>query len=138
MSNFNHSNIRHNAITDYELKENRKKNKPKILNPELTKGFNINNLPDKEYNAYLNSAEWEKIRTEAIELYGSCVLCASENCLEVHHRTYANFKNENSTRDLIVLCSRCHAKYHYWKSGVKHQNRKRRKGKRKKPIFVRG
>ena len=137
MIKFTHSNIRHNAITDYELKENKKKNKPKILNPELIKGFHINDLPDKEYAAYLNSTEWKKIREEAIELYQSCVLCASRNSLEVHHRTYANFKNENITRDLIVICSRCHAKYHYWKSGVKHQNRKRRK-KRKKPIFVRG
>ncbi len=137
MSNFNHSNIKHNAITNYELKANTKKNKPKILNPEMTKGFHINNLQDKEYDVYLNSAEWEKKRKEAIELYESCVLCASKNALNVHHRTYANFKNESITKDLIVLCSRCHAKYHYWKSSVKHQNRKRRK-KRKKPIFVRG
>ncbi len=137
MSKFNHSNIKHTAITNYELKTNREKNKPKILNPELTKGFHINNLPDKEYDIYLNSPEWKKKRTEAIELYESCVLCASKHDLEVHHRTYANFKNENITRDLIVLCSRCHAKYHYWKSGNKHQNRKHRK-KRRKPIFVRG
>ena len=35
MSNFNHSNIRHIAISNYELKANREKNKPRILNPEL-------------------------------------------------------------------------------------------------------
>ncbi len=137
MSNFNHSNIKHNAITNYELKANREKNKPKILNPELTKGFHINNLPNKEYKDYLDSYKWKKIRKKAIKTYESCVLCGSENDMEVHHRTYANFKNESITRDLIVLCSRCHAKYHYWKSGIKHQNRKR-KNKTKKPIFVRG
>ena len=119
--------------TSYELKKNKEVNKP-VLKKESN--INLNTVPDKEYKEYLLSSKWKKKRKEAMELFGSCVLCNSNKELEVHHRTYKNFKNEDIPKDLVVLCSRCHAKYHFWKSGKKYQNRKRRK--KTKPIIWRG
>jgi 5-methylcytosine-specific restriction endonuclease McrA len=64
-----------------------------------------------DYVKYLTTSEWreraEALKTEA----GECAICRSVVELEVHHRTYARLGREHPL-DLIVLCRRCHARYH--------------------------
>jgi HNH endonuclease len=41
----------------------------------------------------------------------TCQLCDSKDKLQVHHRRYDNIGHE-SLSDLIVLCDRCHSRFH--------------------------
>lgn len=68
----------------------------------------------KEYYniLYLRSKHWKDTRKRAIELGGGkCRLCGSKNKLQVHHNCYNRLWREEDT-DLVVLCRKCHAKYH--------------------------
>lgn len=57
---------------------------------------------------YYKSPEWQlKRKQKLIESNYQCAICMSPQNLQVHHRTYANFKYE-SLSDLIVLCKQCH------------------------------
>lgn len=64
-----------------------------------------------DYRAYLNSAEWRWKAKAAIETASGCALCGATTELEVHHRTYARVGHER-LNDLVVLCRRCHSRYH--------------------------
>lgn len=67
----------------------------------------------KQYESYINSAEWGRKKKECFELKGKlCQLCGSLEKLHVHHATYKNFKNEDVENDLYILCSMCHDEYH--------------------------
>ena len=73
-----------------------------------------------DYQEYLNTDHWKEKRQEALEEYGySCVLCGSGPNLEVHHRNYFNLWRENITKDLIVLCDKCHEKYSIEEDSIK-------------------
>jgi uncharacterized protein YlaI len=64
------------------------------------------------YVEYLKTEHWQKQRQEAIEFWGKrCMICDSQEALNVHHRTYKSLGNE-SILDLVVLCSDCHALFH--------------------------
>lgn len=64
------------------------------------------------YSEYLKTECWQKKRQQAIEFWGQrCMVCDSQNALNVHHRTYRRLGNE-SVLDLVVLCSDCHALFH--------------------------
>lgn len=66
-----------------------------------------------EYEAYLNSKEWNTRRSEVFKLLGrKCQKCEATRRLHVHHKTYVRFKNENIETDLTVLCHPCHDIYH--------------------------
>lgn len=72
-------------------------------------------LPKKLYKLAKSSkkatSEWNKARKECLERYGhKCVLCGSENDLQVHHiilRTLEQ-KLKYEQNNLCVLCSKCH------------------------------
>lgn len=65
-----------------------------------------------EYQEYLNSDHWKQIRLKALERAGNkCQLCSSKENLNVHHNTYKNRGHED-LNDLVVLCRKCHAKFH--------------------------
>jgi 5-methylcytosine-specific restriction endonuclease McrA len=65
-----------------------------------------------DYQTYLRSPEWKAKRARVLEFWDyKCVTCYSHLDLEVHHRTYARLGDELLT-DLIVLCDRCHEKFH--------------------------
>lgn len=66
--------------------------------------------PNAEYQEYLDSDSWKIRRQNALDMFGNrCTVCnTDEKPLDVHHRTYENFKNELALRDLIVLCRKCH------------------------------
>lgn len=72
---------------------------------------------DSQRNPYYNSKEWKRKREEALKRADyRCQLCnyAQEDWstwLEVHHRTYQGFKNEQP-EDLTVLCQECHWLFH--------------------------
>jgi hypothetical protein len=67
------------------------------------------------YQEYINSPEWKEKSKEAKERAGyRCQLCnrkGNDTTLHVHHNTYDRLLLEDNN-DLIVLCSKCHAKFH--------------------------
>ena len=64
-----------------------------------------------EHQKYLRSPEWRLKRLEALEnAKDRCQVCNSPFHLDVHHRTYENWGNENA-KDLTVLCRSCHTMY---------------------------
>ena len=66
-----------------------------------------------KYKEYLKSDHWQQKRIDALDHYGnSCVLCGSQDNINVHHRNYNNLGHENIKTDLIVLCKLCHEKFH--------------------------
>ena len=76
-----------------------------------------NPVPEKsfedEYIEYISSPKWKLKREQALLHSGyRCERCKNSvySCkLEVHHKTYNNFKHEKS-EDLEVVCSDCHKK----------------------------
>lgn len=65
------------------------------------------------YHAYLKSKRWYELRDAALRrAEWRCQLCDSADRLEVHHRSYKRMRQAGEYRDLIVLCSACHAKHH--------------------------
>jgi len=64
------------------------------------------------YHEYLQSKQWKVRSNQARKRAGyRCQLCNSKKSLEVHHRTYERIGFE-SQDDLIVLCNKCHEKFH--------------------------
>lgn len=67
-----------------------------------------------DYDFYLKTIHWQKLRFEAIRSSGNkCELCSSPDELEVHHNTYEN-KWKEPLEDLAVLCHYHHELYHTW------------------------
>lgn len=72
----------------------------------------INNLKFMPYEEYLQTNHWKDVRKRALYRSGyKCQLCSSKGNLNVHHNTYENRGNEKD-EDLIVLCEKCHGKFH--------------------------
>lgn len=68
-------------------------------------------VPNK-YEAYLMSDQFEKIRQSVLSRDNyKCVVCGSQDDLQVHHLTYKNIYKED-IGDLITLCRACHSIYH--------------------------
>jgi predicted metal-binding protein len=66
----------------------------------------------KEYRAYIKSDKWKMFRSSIlIARGGKCERCGCTKGLEIHHRTYKNFKNEKP-QDVMVVCAECHDKIH--------------------------
>ena len=66
------------------------------------------------YAAFIDSAEWKRIRKGALVRAGfRCQRCSSEeNVLHVHHRSYKRFGGRELPEDLEVLCVPCHRQQH--------------------------
>lgn len=56
---------------------------------------------------------WEKTREEVFKIYGhKCILCGSEENIEVHHFQVTRTQDPSrkyDTTNLVPLCSRCHS-----------------------------
>jgi len=79
----------------------------------------------KAYREYLKSPEWAVKRQIVLSVLGeTCKLCG-KSATTVHHNTYKTLFEENILKDLTVLCSSCHAKYH--KKGNYRGNKTRRR-----------
>lgn len=64
------------------------------------------------YNEYINSLEWERLRGLVLMRdKNQCVLCSSGKRLQVHHLTYERLGHEK-LEDLQTLCYECHQKLH--------------------------
>lgn len=73
-------------------------------------------IKNREYLAYLRSPEWKQKRKIALyHANNRCAGCGAQfwggRGLDVHHKTYANFKHEPLS-DLQVLCRVCHDSVH--------------------------
>lgn len=77
---------------------------PKSTKPKSSKPY----IP---YNEYLQTEHWRTISKEYKDKYGKCQLCGSTKGLNVHHNNYDCLFHETD-KDLIVLCSECHKKFH--------------------------
>jgi len=65
-----------------------------------------------EYQAYLNSNEWQETRRRIFERDNfRCVKCGESKNLQVHHITYENLGEEKDA-DLVTLCDKCHKSTH--------------------------
>ena len=67
----------------------------------------------EEYNAYISSPEWRARRLAKLEDANErCERCLCRpDRLEVHHKTYKNWRNE-PPEDLEALCEECHEAEH--------------------------
>lgn len=69
-----------------------------------------------EYQKYINSAQWKRLRKYAIEQAGGvcqqCGVTKYSRALEVHHLTYERLGKERLS-DLKVLCDICHKGKHF-------------------------
>jgi len=67
------------------------------------------------YSYYIQSDEWISKREARKELDNyRCVICGSEEILQVHHLHYNNVGDEN-LKDLVTVCKSCHQKLHPYK-----------------------
>lgn len=73
----------------------------------------LKRLGYESYPAYLRSPHWARKRAEyhASDLTQACVLCASPDDVDLHHKTYERIGNE-VLADLEPLCRRCHVALH--------------------------
>ena len=82
---------------------------------------NPNEVPmHGSYGGLLFDPRWKTKRAEIVTRDGGCVICQSNDELQVHHRQYQYIKSENAFRApwdyadhlLITLCKNCHTRGH--------------------------
>jgi len=72
----------------------------------------LKQLQKMPYGDYLESPEWDAVRKRAYALAEyRCQLCNKDGELHTHHRSYDRIGCEKDC-DVIVLCKRCHGKFH--------------------------
>lgn len=84
-------------------------------------------VPDQyylTYRAYLRSAEWRALRTEALhrDQY-ECTVCETPNDLQVHHLHYKGIETMTFNVDqLKTLCETCHSRVHDLQDRIRNNN----------------
>lgn len=75
-------------------------------------------LKKMKYGDFLNSKYWKKVRSLVLKRDSfKCIICKSNENLNVHHDTYKNhFKELDNLKDLMTLCKTCHTEHHYAQS----------------------
>ena len=75
-----------------------------------------------DYYEYLKTDKWKVVRRLALDYAGhKCQLCSSKERLNVHHNNYLNLGNE-TLKDVVVLCRKCHEKFHNIKAEVSNES----------------
>lgn len=71
-------------------------------------------LTDQDYQSYLKSDEWRRIKQVASkrEHYQKCWLCGATENLELHHRSYKWLGTPHAMRGLVAMCRTCHGGTH--------------------------
>lgn len=65
-----------------------------------------------EYNAYISSPYWHRKRNKCLSRdEDRCRCCGTDTKLQVHHKTYDRFGDEELD-DLVTVCDSCHMKIH--------------------------
>ncbi len=77
--------------------------------------------PYKNYNDYIMSDIWKLKRDTMVEQNPNCIVCKKNKRLQVHHLSYFNLGNESS-KDLLVVCKKCHKKIHLNKCPIPEFN----------------
>lgn len=82
---------------------------------EINKLYNkyLNKVKKLRYEDYLKSDHWKNFKQKAIQNANyKCQLCGNkEEKLSVHHNNYKN-KGKETFDDVVVLCDKCHKKFH--------------------------
>lgn len=93
----------------------------------------------EEYEAYLRSPAWQAKRAGALDAAGRrCQVCNTDRHLDVHHRTYERFGDEDPG-DLTVLCRQCHELFHDSGRRTRPSKPRRRKGRKdQRPCATKG
>lgn len=119
--------MRRSFIQDYlanplpqKTRSTPKKNKPKpaakrcrrrrdTITRDMTFEQGLKSLGFKDYQAYLNSKLWRKVREQVFCLKGRiCFLCGGD-ASQVHHRKYlATSLNGSNLQCLEPCCTKCH------------------------------
>ncbi len=61
---------------------------------------------------YMESKEWKHLKNSVLFINNSkCEMCADDENLDVHHKTYKHIGHENMD-DLAVVCRSCHEEIH--------------------------
>ena len=74
----------------------------------------------KSYQELLEDERWKEKRKKIISRdHGKCVWCGSDSNLQVHHKYYERFPNEDYVNPwdypddaFVTLCEKCHKKAH--------------------------
>lgn len=105
--------IAKDLIVRHKTKDRRGKTLRLFALTESLMGGDQDSANGISYSDYLQTPEWEKRRAEHLKAARyACQLCNKVNeTLHVHHRTYENVGRELFA-DLIVLCAKCHARFH--------------------------
>ena len=83
-----------------------------LPHPNFGVKFDFSRHDRDEYEAYLASPEWGRMKKWAKSHYGNkCALCGSSDEIHVHHTNYKRLGREYP-EDLSLLCKWCHAKHH--------------------------
>ena len=65
-----------------------------------------------KYKEYLEIKHWKDFRKKILSKRNSCQCCGSKkDIFNIHHRNYNNLFNETN-KDVLVLCKKCHYKFH--------------------------
>jgi len=79
-----------------------------------------------DYEEYLQSREWARIRNEAMSAAEwRCQICgthSSKATLEAHHRDYRRLGKPGELKDVTVLCARCHELFHERLNAIGQRN----------------
>jgi len=103
-----------NESLEYCTGENN--NKIYMLNDEeyiTDENIYLKKLKEMPYEDYLKTMHWKIIKYFiTFRANYECQLCrTSKDIINVHHNTYNN-RGEEKFEDLIVLCQKCHKKFH--------------------------
>ena len=80
-----------------------------VINRLLT----CNNKPEvRDRQKYEKTKHFLRLKTRVEEVYQTCVLCEGSKNLVTHHRNYRNLFREDVYRDVVLMCQRCHGRYH--------------------------
>lgn len=84
----------------------------------------------KEYQKFLKSEEWAKIRADVIMLAEyKCETCGRRpKTFQIHHLSYDKPWGQEEPGDLVCLCPRCHDRAH-GKTKIRRKKKKKRKRK---------
>ena len=81
--------------------------------PKGSKRFKRPKRKHVDYDAYIQSEKWQKVRRERFRLDGfKCQICGAKKNLQAHHRSYERLGQPGEVYDLITLCHNCHMMVH--------------------------
>jgi ATP-dependent DNA helicase RecQ len=62
----------------------------------------------------LDSGQYETLRNQVLRRDGwRCQSCGTMTNLEVHHKEFRSHFGDDSSQNLITLCTTCHASVHH-------------------------